>query len=639
MSFKELLGVQRRIFGYVGPYWKVALAAVFFTLFVAVTRLLQAKLIGLLFGVMSDGQVQSTEQLGQAHLAGTESVISNEAVLDAVGSDPWSRLNFVVFAFLVLIVARGVGWFCQKYFTDLAAQSAIRDLRGQIFSHLQSLSLRFFETMRVGEIQSRSTSDVMAATVIYTNLSDFLKNFVVVFGALAVMFYMDYQMTLLVLVLSPLIGVAVGKFGHRMGIITDRLQSRVADLSSIMIENTTSQKVVKAYHREDFEIERFEHMNDQNFRAQMKLVQVSATQTPVVEFLSVIGIIAIVYFGTARILQGEATLASMVEYWALMAMIIQPVTVVSGFYSGLYASSVAGRRVFSVLDLVPEVRNRPDARELPPLQGRISFQNVHFAYDEEKPVLRGIDLEVAPGEVVAIVGTNGAGKTTFVNLVPRFYDVTDGSVLLDGYDVRDVTLESLRTQVGTVIQESVLFGGTVADNIACGRPDFTREQIVEAARIANADEFIERMPKGYDTDIGERGVRLSGGQRQRIAIARALLREPKVLILDEFTSGIDTESENLITEAIERIMRGRTCLVIAHRLNTIRHANRIVVFDAGRIVEEGSHEELLAKNGLYSKLYEAQLRAPLGLRWSEKKEHASNLMDLQPLVEQKLSQE
>ena len=301
----------------------------------------------------------------------------------------------------------------------------------------------------------------------------------------------------------------------------------------------------------------------------------------------------------------------MTEYWALMVMTIQPVTAVSGFYSSVHSSAAAATRVFSVLDTVPDVTDHPDAIELPSIEGRIEFHGLRFAYDETKEILRGIDLDVSPGEVVAIVGPNGAGKTSFVNLVPRFYDPTGGSISIDGHDISKVTLGSLRTQVGTVIQESVLFAGSIADNIACGRLDYTREQIIEAAKIANADEFVTRMPEGYDTDIGERGVRLSGGQRQRIAIARALLREPKILILDEFTSGIDTESENLITEAIERIMKGRTCLVIAHRLNTIRHADRIIVLDAGKIVEEGTHEKLLAKNGLYTKLYEAQLRTPV----------------------------
>jgi subfamily B ATP-binding cassette protein MsbA len=618
MPFKELLAIQARIFSYLKPYWKVVIGAVFFTVFVALARLSQAKLIGWLFGLMSGGKVESATDLAKEGFKVRE--VLGDGVLERLqGESPLQQLNFIVGAFLLLIVCRGVGWYYQKYLTDLAAQSAIRDLRGQVFAHLQSLSLRFFESMRLGEIQSRATSDVIAATGIYSNLADFLKNILVVVGALGGMFYKDYQMTFLVLLLSPLIGVAVGKFGKTMGIVTERLQSRVADLSSIMIENTSSQKVVKAYHREAFEIERYDRVNEENFSTQMKLVRVSATQTPVVEFLSVLGIIAIVYFGTARILNGQATLASMVEYWALMAMIIQPVTVVSSFFSALHASSAAGKRAFLILDTPPEVTNKPNATVLEHIEGHLKFTDVRFAYDDTKEILRGINLEVKAGEVIAIVGTNGAGKTSFVNLVPRFYDPTSGSISVDGHDLREVTLGSLRTQIGTVIQESVLFAGTVADNIACGRLDFTREQILEASKIANADEFISRMPLGYETDIGERGVRLSGGQRQRIAIARALLREPKVLILDEFTSGIDTESENLITEAIERIMRGRTCLVIAHRLNTIRHADRIIVLDAGQIVEEGTHDVLLAQHGLYTKLYEAQLRTPIGPSDEERK--------------------
>ena len=623
MNFKELLATQKRVFGFLWPYWKVAVAALFFTVVVALLRLSQAKFIKWLFDLMNVDGSASTQAAPSVPVDQLDTVkklsgyLPDFQVVDH--SDPIRSLQLIIGLFIGVVIARGFSSYLQKYLTDYAAQSAIRDLRERAFSHLQSLSMQFFETMRLGEIQSRCTSDVIAATSIYANLSDFLKNFLIVVAALAYMFYTDWQLTMLVLLLSPAIGIAVGKFGKKMGHETERLQSRVADLAAIIIENTSSQKVVKAYHREDFEIERFNHVNRENFRTQMKLVQVVATQTPVVEFISVVGIIAIVYFGASRILLGDTSLGGMVEYWALMAMIIQPVTAVSGFYSNLQASSAAANRVFTVLDLEPKVKDKVGAVELPPIQGNITFENVHFSYDDTKEVLRGIDLEVRTGEVVAIVGTNGAGKTTFVNLVPRFYDPSQGAVCIDGHNLKDVTVGSLRTQVGTVIQESVLFAGTIADNIACGRSDFTREEIVEAAKIANADEFISKMANGYDTDIGERGVRLSGGQRKRIAIARALLRDPKILILDEFTSGIDTESENLITEAIERIMRGRTSLVIAHRLNTIRHADRIIVLDAGKIVEQGTHDKLLEKNGLYTKLYEAQLRTPVGLVERERK--------------------
>ena len=620
MSFRELLATQRRIFGFILPYWKIAGVAIFFTVVVALLRLSQAKFIGWLFELL--GPDKPVAQQAQSALNPTNPLSKYIPDFDFTLVDrenPIWSLKLIIGTYLIVLVARGVSSFCQKYLTDMAAQSAVRDLRARAFAHLQDLSMQFFESMRLGEIQSRCTSDIIAATAIYANLADFLKNSVVVVGALLYMVYFDWKLTLLIFLLAPVIGVAVGKFGKKMGMETEKLQSRVADLSAIIIENTSSQKVVKAYHREKFEIERFNRVNEENYRTQMKLAQVGATQTPVVEAISVLGIAAIVYFGASQVILGNSSLDGMIIYWGLMGMIIQPVTAVSSFYSSFQASSAAGRRVFSLMDREPLVNEKADAVELPPVKGTIEFKDVRFSYDEEKEILKGIDFKAEAGEVVAIVGTNGAGKTTFVNLVPRFYDPSHGTVCIDGHDLRNVTIGSLRTQVGTVIQESVLFAGTIADNIACGRSDYTREEIEEAARVANADEFIVKMPRGYDTDIGERGVRLSGGQRQRIAIARALLRDPKILILDEFTSGIDTESENLITEAIERIMRGRTSLVIAHRLNTIRHADRIIVLDSGKIVEEGTHQRLLDKNGLYTKLYEAQLRTPVGLLEQERK--------------------
>ena len=596
MPLSELLSLQGRLVAYIRPYWKVVLAALFFTVFVSVSRLSQAKFVNWIFALMTQ-----------------------ESFVYGQGRDPFMSLNLIIGGFLLLLIFMGIGSFCQKYFVDLAGQSAVRDLREAVFVHLQNLDLSFFDGMRTGEIQSRATSDVLAATSIYNVFSDFLKNFLIVVVAFGWMFYKDITMTCMVLLLSPLIGVAVGRFGKKMGTITESLQSRMADLSSIAYENISCQKVVKSTNRQKFEIGRFSSTNRENFRTQMKLVQVTATQTPAVEVIAALGIVTIVYFGAMRVLQGNATFGEMTEYWTLMVMTTQPISALSGFYSSMNASAAAGKRVFEILDVAPKVSDAPEATILPDVQGQVTFEGIHFAYQPGHPILRGIDLEVAAGEVVAIVGPNGAGKTSFVNLVPRFYDPTQGRILIDGHDLRDVTQESLREQVGSVIQESVLFGASIAENIACGRPNVTREQIVEAAKVANADEFICKMPHGYDTEVGERGARLSGGQRQRIAIARAILRDPKVLVLDEFTSGIDTESEILITEAIEKIMRGRTCLVIAHRLNTIRHANRIVVIDAGRITETGTHETLLSQNGTYAKLYQAQLRTPQILAENERK--------------------
>ena len=596
MPLRELLSLQGRLLSYIRPYWKVVVAALFFTVVVSLSRLSQAKFVNWIFALMT-----------------------KESFVYGNGHDPFMSLNTIIGGFLLLLVCMGIASFCQKYFVDLAGQSAVRDLREAVFVHLQRLDLSFFDKMRTGELQSRSTSDILTATSIYNVFSDFLKNFLIVIVAFGWMFYKDAKMTCMVLLLSPLIGVAVGRFGKKMGTVTESLQSRMADLSSISYENISCQKVVKSTNRQRFEVDRFSSTNRENFRTQMKLVQVMATQTPAVEVIAALGIVTIVYFGAMRVLQGSATFGEMTEYWTLMVMTTQPISALSGFYSSMQGSAAAGKRVFEILDTEPRVSDSPEAVALANVQGRVTFENVHFAYQPENPILRGIDLEIAPGEVVAIVGPNGAGKTSFVNLVPRFYDPTEGRLLLDGHDLREVTQESLRDQVGSVIQESVLFGASISENIACGRTDFTRDQIVEAARVANADEFISRLPEAYDTQVGERGSRLSGGQRQRIAIARAILRDPKVLILDEFTSGIDTESENLITEAIEKVMKGRTCLVIAHRLNTIRHANRIIVLEAGKIVEQGTHDKLLAQNGLYAKLYQAQLRTPSILAENERK--------------------
>ncbi len=587
MSFRELAQVLWRLLGFIRPYWKIVVGALLLTVVVTAARLSQAKFVGLIMGMMSE-----------------------EAFTYSSGHDPFMRLNLICLAFLGIMALMGASTYFQRYTIDLGGQQAVRDFRDQVFAHLQRLPMSFFDRMRMGEIHSRASNDILLSTSVYAALSDFIKNFLTVTACISWMFYRDWQMTLVVLLISPLVATAVANFGKRMGQRSEKLQARLADLSALLYENISTIKVVKAYTREDFEVRRFACRNEDNFAAQMKLVQVSAIQSPVVELLSAFGIVAIVWFGATRILQGQVTFAQMTEYWTLMVMTSQPISALSGFYGTCNTAAAAGRRVFELMDMTPEVTEPEGALELPRLTGAIEFQGVHFHYDAEKPVLRGIDLSIHPGEVVAVVGANGAGKTTLVNMVPRFYDPVAGAVKVDGHDLRQVRLRSLRTQIGTVIQESVLFGGTIDDNIRCGNPTATDAEVLRASELANAHEFIIKMPEGYQTEVGERGLRLSGGQRQRIAIARALLRDPRILILDEYTSGIDAESENLIADAIDRAMKGRTCLVIAHRLNTIRHADRILVLDAGRIVEEGTHDQLVARGGIYTRLYEAQLREP-----------------------------
>lgn len=599
LSQRELYRTLIRLLGYIRPYWLICLGAVICTFLVTFAKLSQAKFIGLIFGLMADRGAVKVDA-------------ANPLNGQYYGYDGLTFLSILCGSFLAMMVMMGLATYTMRYLVNLGGQLAIRDCRQQVFQHLQRLSLSFYDKMRLGEIQSRASGDVMTATGVYTQLADFLTNFLLVVMAMGWMVYHDWKMTGMVLLLSPLIGYAVGHFGTRVGRITEKIQSRAADLAAITYESLSNIKVVKAYGREDFESGRFGVKNEENFQTQMGLVKVQAAQVPVVEFLGALGIVAIVWFGAYRIMYDGVQFSQMTEYWTLLVMTTQPISALSGFYSSFQASAAAAQRVFYIVDTPSEAAHEVNYPELPAVEGNIVFDKVTFGYDPENPILNDLDLVIPPGQVVAIVGANGAGKTTLMNLVSRFYNPMSGTVSIDGHDLKTVKLESVRSQIGVVIQESVLFAGTIAENIACsdaaGAKE-SRERVLTAAQLANADDFIKRLPDGYDTQVGERGARLSGGQRQRIAIARALFRDPRILLLDEFTSNVDAESENAITDALEKSMRGRTCLVIAHRLNTIRHAHRILVMERGQIVEQGSHEELMARDANYSRIYMAQLQA------------------------------
>ena len=597
-----------RLLGYLKPYWHIVAGSTLCTAFVTLAKLGQASFIGKIFKLMTAGSNDHSA-------AGVAQSVQNGSLshvrLGPLSMEGWSlgaQLNAVCGSFVVMMLGMGLATYTMRYLSNLAGQRAWRDLRNQVFQHLQGLPLSFFDTMRGGEIQSRSTADVTLATAVFIQLGDVVVATMFVIIALSYMLFNDPKMTATLLLLAPVMGVAIGQFGSRIGRLTESIQTRGADLSSLTYEGITSVKGIKAFGLERQQTELYEERSADAYNLNMKLVSVSAVQSPAVDVMTAMGIMALVWLGAQSILSQKADLGQMAEYWSLLVMTMQPINQLSVFWSNFQGAAAAGGRVFAILDEPTEAQRFGSLPDLPAVTGSVEFQGVTFGYAQDKQVLKALDLRVQPGEVVAIVGSNGAGKSTLINLLARFYDPQSGQVSIDGHDLKSVNPASIRRQIGLVTQESILLAGTIRDNIAMGQPGSSDREIEEAARLANAHDFIERMPQGYATEIGERGARLSGGQRQRIAIARALLRNPRILVLDEFTSGIDPESELLITDAIEKSLAGRTCFVIAHRYNTIRHASRILVMHEGEVIQQGTHDQLIEQEGLYRRIYQAQLK-------------------------------
>ena len=570
-----------RLLGYVRPYWRWMALTIF--------ALTVSSLLGLVLPLVVRNLV--------------DYVIVNKGIND---------LNLVTIGMLVVFLLQAVFSFIQHITLAYTGEHAMADIRISIFTHLQSLPLSFYADRRTGELVSRLTNDVsLLQQALTVNLATLMGMVITVIGAAVLLFWLDWRLTMLIMFAVPVITLTMVWLGNRVRRESVAVQDALAEVANSAEETTRGARIVKSFAREPYEIGRFtDHIMDL-YRAAMRRARVHSLLSPLIGLIASVTITAIIYYGGVQVLRGNLSPGDLMAYLIYTVMIAAPIAIIAELYGQFQSALGASERIFELLDQPSELVELPDAVPLPPVAGEIAFDNVSFKYTSTTDVINDVTFRVEPGQVIALVGPSGAGKSTLVNLLPRFYDVIDGSITIDGHDLRHVTLKSLREQIGIVPQETILFSGTVYDNIRYGRLDATRKEVEAAAMAANAHSFIvEDLENGYDTAVGEHGVKLSGGQRQRVAIARAILKNPRILILDEATSSLDSESESLVQEALERLMSGRTSFVIAHRLSTVLNADRILVLSKGEIVEQGDHHTLLLDpDGLYTRLYHMQFAA------------------------------
>jgi ABC-type multidrug transport system fused ATPase/permease subunit len=571
------MAILKRLFGYLGPYWKVLTA----------TALLLLLRTGLNL---------------------VPPLIQRAIVDDVIEAGDLAHLMRLILALVGVYAILHLTDFGDNVLRHTLGQRFILDLRVRIYNHLQRLSLSFFESTSTGEIMSRVTNDVNALESFVTHgvpltVVDLMR----LIAASIVLLTLNWRLALVVLIPLPLMAIGLRIFNERSRPIYRVVRDRLGDINARLQDNLAGIRVIQAFEQEENELRVFRGVSEEYYYQSVRAIRTWSTFFPALHFLTAVGGALVLGFGARSVVDGVITLGTLVAFLAYIASFYEPLRRLTEIDNTFQQAIAAGERIFEVLDEESEIQNAPDAIDLTETRGEVQFEDVHFRYGKGDEVLHDIDFHIAPGEVVALVGPSGAGKTSIANLLCRFYDPGHGRILLDGHDLRDLDLKSLRQHIAVVLQDTFLFNTTVRENICYGKPDASEEEMVTAAKAANAHEFIAEMPKGYDTEIGERGVRLSGGQKQRLALARAIITNPRILILDEATSSVDAEAEFLIQQALEKVMQGRTALVIAHRLSTIRSADKIIALEDGHIREVGDHHELIARGGLYSQLYQRQL--------------------------------
>lgn len=573
-----------RLFAYLKPY-RLRLS-------IAVVALIVSAALSLIFPAMIGGV---------GNLPGVLSSVVDER--------NFQLLDEITLFLLGVFVIRSFTSFLETYHLNYVGERLVVDIRKQLYSALQAMSLKFYTDRRVGELVSRISNDVtVMRTVLTNNLTTLMQQTLILGGSVIIMFAINWRLSLFIVIMIPILAALGFAFGYFLQRVSTEVQDEIAGATIVAEEVMQNIREVKSFVREEFEVKRYGSAIDRAFKAAIKLLRIRSAIGPIGAFLGFGGISLIVWFGGREVLEGRLQIGELVSFLIYSLSVAGSFASLVGIYSSFQESLGAMKRVFEIIDMTPDIQDKPNAKVLANVEGRVSFENVAFSYDGRVDVLKNISFDIAAGEILALVGPSGAGKSTIFNLIPRFYDPNIGKISVDGYDVSEVTQASLRQQIGIVPQETLLFGGTIRENILYGRLDANESEMIEAAKAANAHDFIEALPDGYDTIVGERGIKLSGGQRQRVAIARAILKNPRILLLDEATSSLDNESEHLVQEALSRLMQNRTTVIIAHRLSTIRVAHRIAVVNQGQVIELGSHEQLMAENGLYAKLYEMQFR-------------------------------